>query len=624
VPQLTTRPSVSYGWYVFSRGLTEHGNAYAAACVWTIGFAYGVLFLLDRRRKAHGWFAAQAATGGFYCVLSNGLTQHIFGTYDSVVLMIALTLAIYSSKHFTRTLFGLPAPSRVWLTPVVVTVVLSGFFYGPFQSTWRLAPVACLCVIAGVVSQLVVVGRLAFRPSATRPQNAIVVVCAWVLLGAFAAVDLFAWLGLGELFGGVRTACLGLTAYGLLQSVVLTRQHIVALRTGDALNAKLQAQVAHLADEQAKVRHLNEELRHQILVRSEQLSDALTRLVSTQSTTVVLNEGDVLDNRYRIRRPVGAGAMGTVYEAERVSDKRAFAIKVLAGNPGVHELARFAREAKLAASIDHPNVVRVFDAAVGTRGFLFVVFEYVNGKSLVAYRSRFGDVDWALAILAGVTRGLSAIHAAGIVHRDLKPANVLVREDARGQPLDVKITDFGISSSIGNSDRPSLSVAPPADGPSPVEERVDGWKDGEETRMVASSQSIVKARSSAPAQPAIDPLTQTGMVLGTPAYMAPEIMRDSRRSQPSSDIYCLGVLAFELVRGVRPFTDTESFDRAFGRLGSEPTFAGLGLGALLEGVLGRTLCLDPLLRPNAAELSAAIDAHLVAVDRRAPHPAALE
>ena len=191
-------------------------------------------------------------------------------------------------------------------------------------------------------------------------------------------------------------------------------------------------------------------------------------------------------------------------------------MKVLSGAVGVREMARFAREAKL----------------------------------------RYGDVGWVLRVLHGIARGLDAIHAEAIIHRDLKPANVLIREDASGVPIDVKITDFGISnSSVTSAETPpprSLSTrpAPPPQG-APTGE--DGYRPEDESPTMEFAAGTPSAAPAPDREPA--PLTQTGTVLGTPFYMAPELLRDPRSAATPSDIYSFEVLAFELIYGRRPFTE---------------------------------------------------------------------
>ena len=513
--------------------------------------------------------------------------------------MFGLTMSIYASIRFTHAQFELPGSARAWLIPIVLCALAAVVFPGPFESTRATAPVAVVCVGLGLVYQLWLVGRLAFsRGRRGTPKNAIMVLSAWLMVATCGAPDIVAWLGFGELFGGVRTTCLGLTGFALLHSAVLSRDFIAALDTGDRLNEALRDQVKRLAQEQGVVQTLNAELQHQVLVRSEQLSDALTRLVSAQGVAAVFHEGDVIEQRYRVKRPLGAGGMGTVYQVERIADHQAFALKVLTGTPGVRELGRFAREAKLAAAIHHPNVVRVFDAAIGQNGFLFVVFEYVDGESLSAHRKRFGNVPWALQVLRGVARGLDAIHALGIAHRDLKPANVLLCSDANGRPIEVKITDFGVS-----------NVATPASA-SATSNTSPGSASGEAdfpTREDASHATAPPAASNPSTTPPLS-LTKAGTILGTPVYMAPEAICEGHLPLLSSDIHSFGVVAFELLTARRPFTEAEAIARAYGYFaGAAPTFEGLGLSPMLEELLARALAGDPVGRPTASEVRQSMD-----------------
>jgi tetratricopeptide (TPR) repeat protein len=198
-------------------------------------------------------------------------------------------------------------------------------------------------------------------------------------------------------------------------------------------------------------------------------------------------------------RPLGSGGMGAVYE---VTDRagRTVALKVLhaheAKDPEVR--ARFVREARAAARVKHPNVVRVHSSSE-LDGVAFITFELVRGGSLEG-RLRSGPLPWrdAASLGAQAARGLAAIHAAGIFHRDLKPANLLLDEEGR-----VKITDFGLA----------------------------GLRPGSGSRE----------------------LTKTGELLGTPAYIPPEQVDGAKTVDARADIYSLGATLHELVAGRRPF-----------------------------------------------------------------------
>ncbi len=213
--------------------------------------------------------------------------------------------------------------------------------------------------------------------------------------------------------------------------------------------------------------------------------------------------GKVLGETYEIARLVGEGGMGRVYEARhlRLPDRR-FAVKVMhpefARQPEV--VARFQREAESASSIGHPNVVDVFDVHKTPDGIPYLVGEFLEGEELGDYIQRVGklDVPFAVGIARQVCKALAAAHARGIVHRDMKPENVfLVLRD--GVPV-VKVLDFGISKA-GSGDAH---------------------------------------------------LTKTGMIMGTPSYMAPEQAR-GEKVDLRADVYAIGALLYHALTGQRPF-----------------------------------------------------------------------
>jgi serine/threonine protein kinase len=215
--------------------------------------------------------------------------------------------------------------------------------------------------------------------------------------------------------------------------------------------------------------------------------------------------GQIMLGKYRVERLLGRGGMGEVYEARHTVVGRRFAIKFLkqglTQGPDAH--ARFLREAQAAGALDNEHIAAVVDFDLAADGAPFLVMEYLNGESLAATLRREGvlPVRRALGILLQVCDGLEAAHAAGIVHRDLKPDNLFLVARSDAAEL-VKILDFGVA------------------------KLVRGEPDGNDT--------------------------QSGAVLGTPLYMAPEQARGEKSVDFRVDIHALGVIAYELLSGQRP------------------------------------------------------------------------
>jgi len=286
--------------------------------------------------------------------------------------------------------------------------------------------------------------------------------------------------------------------------------------------------------------------------------------------------GTLLAERYRIDALVGEGGMGKVYSAEHVLMRKRLAVKVLRRElTSVPEVvARFEREAMAAGNIEHPNVAGATDFGKLADGAVFLVLEFVSGHSLrdEIARAPF-SVDRALHIARQIGSALSAAHAQGIVHRDLKPENVMLVEKG-GDPDFVKVLDFGIAK------------VPLGD--------------------VAGS----AAKS--------NPITKAGMVFGTPEYMAPE-QALGQNVDGRADLYALGVILFEMLSGVRPFSSQSSV----GILGQQlskppPTFAerapDLLVPPAVEQIARKLLSRDASERyESASELSRAIDALLAPI-----------
>jgi serine/threonine protein kinase len=250
-------------------------------------------------------------------------------------------------------------------------------------------------------------------------------------------------------------------------------------------------------------------------------------------------------SRYTVERRLGRGGMATVELARdeqlgrRVAVKRLF--PSLAGDDVFQ--TRFLREARTAAALSHPNLVAVYD--VGEEdGLPFIVMEYVEGETLAELMARTGslDVDRAVDLLLQVCAGLQHAHAAGLVHRDIKPQNILVRSDGVA-----KVADFGIA------------------------------------RTLQATK-----------------LTQTGAVLGTAAYLAPE-QAAGEPVTASADVYSLGAVAYELVSGRPPYRVESLADLAVAQ--RHPPAPLPGVPGEIEGAILRALSADPKARPSAAELA---------------------
>jgi len=220
----------------------------------------------------------------------------------------------------------------------------------------------------------------------------------------------------------------------------------------------------------------------------------------------------LLAGRYRLTDRIAAGGMGEVWRGEDNLLNRAVAVKLLpTGRAGDEAfLARFRAEARYSASLSHPGIARVYDYGESAEfGGAYLVMELVNGEPLSAILARAGrlSADATLDVVSQAARALDAAHQAGIVHRDIKPGNILVAAGGT-----TKITDFGIA-----------------------------------TAMAAAQASH---------------LTETGMVMGTAMYVSPEQATGAPVTD-SSDIYSLGVVAYECLAGHPPFTASEPLAIAF-------------------------------------------------------------
>jgi serine/threonine protein kinase len=401
---------------------------------------------------------------------------------------------------------------------------------------------------------------------------------------------------------------------------VLAAQAAIAVENA-VLYRDVEAQVGALEARNREIQQLNEELRRQIKHRSRRLMEALLSQDTLPSSNEALQEGGLLGDCYRVVRPIGEGGMGAVYEVERTTDRARLAAKVLHSNPEHKDLARFMREAQILASLSHPNLISIVDVDVTSEGVLYIAMELVTGGSLREQHARFGEVPWVLSVLRQAAEALSVLHTQSIVHRDLKPENILLLSGAPGARPVVKLADFGISIVLDDalratarraaptrreldparSARPGLAVASMVT--QGTAEDGTGLGDG---RMVLSAESALT-----PVEQRGDRLgrgarvTQTGAIIGTPFYIAPELIAGSKDAQPPSDVFSLGVIAFELLVGSMPFSRPPV---SFGRHGLEldvpsPLRQCAGLPLELAELFERCLTMEPTKRPAAREIA---------------------
>ncbi len=251
----------------------------------------------------------------------------------------------------------------------------------------------------------------------------------------------------------------------------------------------------------------------------------MTAVPPEASLTLV---GAVLSQKYALERLLGTGGMGSVYAAKPLaSDSQpnlALAIKVLAIDFLTDEdiKARFIEEGRMCQRLIHPNIVRVFDVGTAEDGTPYIVMELLDGVPLSAYTRSGGRVPLAQAgiILQGILAGLGAAHAQGIVHRDLKPENVFLAREPNGA-FSAKILDFGIA-----------KVMDVAGG--------------------------------------MGSKTRTGVLLGTPAYMSPEQIKNAKDVDARADLWSAGVMLYEMLTGRVAFPAPTEYARLAAVLNTSP------------------------------------------------------
>jgi serine/threonine-protein kinase len=233
----------------------------------------------------------------------------------------------------------------------------------------------------------------------------------------------------------------------------------------------------------------------------------------------------ILDARYQVLKKLGEGGMSYVYLAKEISSDETVAIKVLSPRLASDKssVERLRREAGLAMRLDHPNVCRILRLGESEDGLIYLVMPFLKGELLSDREVRGGPMDLAtgIVLLQQMCAGLHHAHELQIIHRDLKPENVMLVPDDDDGADHAVVMDFGLAK----------------------ERRAD---------------------------PAIAKLTATGIILGTPEFMSPEQIR-GKPLDARSDIYALGIVAFEMFTGKLPFQGRNAQEMMIARLRGQPT-----------------------------------------------------
>jgi serine/threonine protein kinase len=226
-----------------------------------------------------------------------------------------------------------------------------------------------------------------------------------------------------------------------------------------------------------------------------------------------MKAGDILGSKYKLIQRLGKGGMGVVWEATNEHTGRKVALKLIL-DPTEDLRVRLRREARALGTLNHPNIIEVYDVSETTEGEPFLVMQFLPGQTLgemLSKKRRIEPPELAARIGRDIASALEAAHSAHIIHRDLKPANIFLRQDSATDEssFTVKVLDFGVSKFLSGDEGPA---------------------------------------------------TMTGMGPGSPAYMSPEQLRFDKGLDHRTDIWSLGVVLYEMLTGTRPFTSKTTDD----------------------------------------------------------------
>jgi serine/threonine-protein kinase len=289
----------------------------------------------------------------------------------------------------------------------------------------------------------------------------------------------------------------------------------------------------------------------------------LARLIPSSAASLPLT----IEGRYRLESLLGQGGTGDVYRARDLQLDRIVAVKLVKPEvlPDAPAQVRFRADAEALSRLHHRSIVEILDVGAFPGGGGYIVMELVSGEDLRKLLHREGRLgaDRALPIIAAVCEAVDAAHRAGVLHRDLKPENILLPTD----DADVKVLDFGVAKAV-------------ADGPGQA--------------ILTAADPVAVAAAGA-------------VITGTPAYMAPEQLQGAP-FETSSDVFSLGVLAYEMLSGVLPFGRGSVGEIALAHTRGAPPMPQGIVPAAAERAIRLALDVNPDRRPS----SPSAFAHLLA------------
>jgi serine/threonine-protein kinase len=604
----------------------DASDAVVGVILCAVGLGAVLLFLRQRSQVPYLHYGGFAFSMGLWLLCQMGcrnflvdapmawLTVEIFALYAAVAFLLRFVVEIFGrgplglARLLSYLLFGFLVLAALLVSTGVVGLVQP---LVPFR----------ILLLGSILYTLIMLAVLSAQGNAEARLFAV----GFLISALFGVHDTLAVAGVLPR-REISFSQFGQAGFVLCLGLILLRRFQRLHQNLEEAEKTLSEKVSQLEERNREVQQLNADLRRQIEARSKDLAASILEASSSFSEIEVqiLGAGFVIADLYKVVRLIGQGGMGSVYEVERTTDGRHLAAKVLSVKAGKQVLARFAREAQLLARLKHPNLVTIQDVDMTQSHMAYIVMELVNGHSLAALSASYRNLAFARKVLLQIADALALVHSQGIVHRDLKPENVLILHADDVARLTVKLVDFGVSMILDDKitqqpgeSAPVLPAESPWDGQhvAPDSALASTAGDSSALRPVSTSGSASgsvsdTARPSSPLRISSRPaeLTQTGIIMGTPLYMAPELRLGAKHARPSSDMFSFGVLAYEIVAGQLP-SEQPALLQIFRK--DRPWFAPLvtrnpDVPAELAALIER--CLDPEIenRPSAAEFRAAL------------------
>lgn len=568
---------------------TDLVRLYIAIFFVLVGLYHFQLYLGRKQFKEYFWFGLFSVIIGLNIFLNTSWALELFSEFSAFFLKIFLRqISAIPGLRFFSVFLQVPIKRSTRVIEYLQIIFVLIIIIWPDSVLTPFNTIMFLTILA-IISRFLVI---AIKGSRAGHPEANVLVIGLIIFFCFEIIEVIRSTGLLKLSLVGHWGFCGLI-FSMIMALLQRFQRVyteldllnhelenkVASRTAElaqtneqlaGTNNELAKTVFHLQDAQAETERKNQELDKKVIELNEKNQQLIISQQQANRIFSALAEalpGTVLDGKYRLEQKIGSGGYGVVFKAVHLELNTSIAVKVFRpteGNDSPEAIERFRLEGISTCRVNHPNAINVLDSGISSDGIAYIVMELLIGHSLKDEMIKEGtfSLKRCAEIIIPVCQALAEAHKAGIVHRDIKPDNIFLHQGKQGEVI--KVVDFGIA------------------------------------KLIEEQKEDNRAN-----------LTESGSIIGTPVYMAPERLK----SQPydgRADVYSIGITCYEMLAGKRPFhlSSNNPIEIIFKYIKDSPVPLSKHLPNIpksIEALVMNSLEKDPNKRSTALEFATAFN-----------------